>query len=101
MLQVEAMQQRLACAWMYLSWHSGHGKALETLVCSLKRRLYGSDNVYPTMDWEKCSLSCGGIETVAIDRIAQVEEVDALNVDEVDHKMQYLRQNNLLEAKPL
>ena len=100
MLQMESMKQRLACAWMYLSWHSKHGRALETLVCSLKRRLFGPTNVYPIIDWEKCVLSCGGIETVTVDFSLRVEEVDALKVDDVDLKMQYLEQNNQTEAIP-
>ena len=63
LLQVEAMQQRVACVWRYLSWHRVHGRALESLMCSLRRRLYGAD-IWPVMDWEKCRLTCRGSSDV-------------------------------------
>lgn len=52
------MQQRLACVWRYLSWHKQYGRALEALMCSLQKRLYGTENVVAIMDWEICALHC-------------------------------------------
>ena len=53
------MQQRVACVWRYLSSHRAHSRALESLMCTLRRRLYGAD-IWPLMDWGTCRLSCGG-----------------------------------------
>ncbi len=92
LLQVEAMQQRLACARLYLSWHSDHGRALDSLACSLKRRLYGPHNVYPMIDWDKCALSCEGQESTGIDLGLELADVDLMKLDDLDVKMQYLRQ---------
>lgn len=66
------------------------------MVCSLRRRLFGADNIFPVVDWEKCTLSCGGVETVAFDLDVKMKEVDILALDDIDHKMQYLRQKQLI-----
>lgn len=77
------MQQRLACARLYLSWNRNHGRALESLACSLKRRLFGTDNVYPLVKWDICALSCGGTDTLEFDLDFMVDEVDVLKLDDI------------------
>jgi hypothetical protein len=84
------MQQRLSCAWMYLSWTSEHGRALDSLACSLRRHKYGADNIFPTMDWDTCQLSCGGADTLAFDLDFRARDVKARLLDDVDQRMQYL-----------
>jgi len=64
---------------------------MESLACSLKRRLFGTDNVYPLVRWDICALSCGGAETLEFDLDFKVDEVNVLRLDDVDQRMQYLR----------
>ena len=58
-VQVEQMQQMLHCVWAFFSWKEGEGRALEGLMCSLRRKLYGSHEAQqPTIDPKTCQLSC-------------------------------------------
>jgi len=88
------MQQRLSCAWMYLSWTPENGRALEGLACSLRRLMYGSASIFPLMDWDTCQLSCGGPETLPFDLDYRAKDVHALSLDDVDQRMQYLNLQN-------
>lgn len=56
------MQQRLNCAWRYVSWNWDYGRALETLMCGLKRLVHGLDKIWPAMNWNTCQLTCGTLQ---------------------------------------
>lgn len=58
-LQVESMQHMMHCVWAFFSWKEKEGRALEALMCSLRRKLYGShEAARPTVDPKTCKLSC-------------------------------------------
>ena len=59
LLQIRAMQERIACATQFLSYNEKQGRALEAVLCALRRKLFGIANVFPLMDWETCTLHCG------------------------------------------
>ena len=53
------MQQRLNCVWKYVSYNEEYGRAGESLICGMRRHVYGFNNVWPAMDWDRCQLHCG------------------------------------------
>ena len=58
-LQVESMQHMMHCVWAFFSWKEKEGRALEALMCSLRRKLYGSHKAArPRIDPNTCKLSC-------------------------------------------
>ena len=87
-LQVATMQQRLNCAWRYVSYHAEFGRATETLMCALRHRTYGPDSIWPIMDWETCTLSCGLSEDL------DHEQIDAqpmrMSMSSYGHRMHWL-----------
>lgn len=85
------MQQRLSCAWMHLSWTPDNGRALEGLACSLRRRMYGADQIFPMMNWDTCQLSCGGPETLPFDLDYRMKDIHHQSLTDVDQKVQYLK----------
>ncbi|KAK9817397.1 hypothetical protein WJX74_010418 [Apatococcus lobatus] len=57
--KVQHMQHMMHCVWAFFSWKEKEGRALEALMCSLRRKLYGShEAARPTIDPETCQLSC-------------------------------------------
>ena len=63
------MQQRLNCASRYLSWNMQHGRALDAMLCALRKQMYGPENIWPTMDWETCTLHCGHFKDLDTDQL--------------------------------
>jgi hypothetical protein len=52
------MQKKVACVWRWFTWQAPYGRAGEGVMCSLRRKLAGYENLKPTMDWDKCELKC-------------------------------------------
>jgi len=84
------MQQRLACANLYMLWSSKHGRAMEALACSLKQRHFAAESVFPQMDWDHCTLSCGGKETLPFGLEYNLSDVNIGDLENVDLRMKYL-----------
>lgn len=55
--QVKRMQSNVSCIWRYFTWRDPQGRALEALICSLRRKMTGG-RLIPTMDWQTCTLHC-------------------------------------------
>ncbi|KAK9817385.1 hypothetical protein WJX74_003985 [Apatococcus lobatus] len=57
--KVENMQNMMRCVWRFFSWEDKEGRALEALMCSLRRRSHGANmSKRPFVDPKTCELSC-------------------------------------------
>ncbi|KAK9862518.1 hypothetical protein WJX84_009693 [Apatococcus fuscideae] len=57
--KVEQMQRMLHCVWAFYSWRDAEGRALEALMCSLRRKLFAKEDApQPSLDPATCKLSC-------------------------------------------
>ena len=84
------MQQRLNCAWRYFSYHAELGRATDALMCALRHRLFGPQKIWPAMDWETCTLSCGTFEELAVWKV--FSNPPQLSVSSFGQKMYHLSQ---------
>ncbi|KAK9830108.1 hypothetical protein WJX72_009832 [[Myrmecia] bisecta] len=55
--KVKSMQLVIDCAWRFFTWKPPYGRALEALMCSLRRKL--DPEIKPRLDHETCTLICG------------------------------------------
>ncbi|KAK9819900.1 hypothetical protein WJX72_003779 [[Myrmecia] bisecta] len=56
--KVRAMQARMACVSRFFTWRQDRGLAFEALLCSLRRKIVGQDQLLPKLDWASCELHC-------------------------------------------
>lgn len=55
--KVDSMRAVLSCVWRYFVWQQPEGRALEALMCSLRRKLT-SDRLIATLFLDTCRLDC-------------------------------------------
>ena len=58
--KVDSMRAALTCVWRYFLWRQPDGRALEALMCSLRRKLT-SGRLSPHMNLEICHLECSSL----------------------------------------
>ena len=58
--KVDSMRAALTCVWRYFLWRQPDGRALEALMCSLRRKLT-SGRLSPRMNLETCHLECSSL----------------------------------------
>ncbi|BDA41514.1 probable glucuronosyltransferase [Coccomyxa sp. Obi] len=58
--QVRRMQINVSCVWRYFTWRDPQARALDALICSLRRKMTGG-RLIPSMDWSTCTLHCDAV----------------------------------------
>ncbi|EIE25250.1 hypothetical protein COCSUDRAFT_40557 [Coccomyxa subellipsoidea C-169] len=54
---VKRMQINVSCIWRYFTWRDPQARAIDALICSLRRKMTGG-RLIPVMDWSTCNLHC-------------------------------------------
>ena len=55
--KVDSMRAVLSCVWRFFVWQQPEGRALEALICSLRRKLT-SGRLIATLFLDTCCLDC-------------------------------------------
>lgn len=74
-----------------MSYNSAFGKAGETLLCALRRQLFGPDKIWPAMDWKTCTLICGGFEN--FHNALTASELGQVSLSDYRQRLQYQEQH--------